>query len=50
MPRIPLDRLTVINPDDDIDIARHHAACVCPECDPDFHYERLRDERIDRAS
>lgn len=30
----------------DIDIAEHHPACRCHDCDPDFHMESMREERL----
>ena len=39
----------LIDPDD-IDDAEHARVCKCHECDPDFHMERQREERMMEAS
>lgn len=35
---------------EDIDDGEHLADCMCLECNADFHMERRRDERAERAS
>jgi hypothetical protein len=35
---------------EDIDDGEHLAECMCLECNADFHMERRRDERAERAS
>lgn len=34
-----------LNDPEDIDDAEHHAMCHCHDCDPDFRFEYLREER-----
>lgn len=33
--------------DDTFDVAEHHPACRCDECDPEFHIELARDNAFD---
>lgn len=35
---------------EDVDDAEHASICRCHECDPDFHMERQREERMLEAS
>lgn len=32
--------------DPNVDVAEHHPACRCHECDPDFRFELEREERL----
>lgn len=42
----PMTIIDYLRDPEDIDDAEHAGYCRCHECDPDFHMERMRDERM----